>query len=240
LAVTAVALALGFSLLSGALFHSPQEQRSVVAAHPSSDAPASQVVDMASERTAVTENESRIAAFSSEAKVREEPSQPTVREDPGEDVDSSQDVLELVTEQSDGYTRVGTLLNGRKDGVWKMYNHEGNLCIETSYREGVLHGPKTLRGPLGEPRSRTEFKEGELHGAFTRWHPNGQKATLLQYRAGKRNGPWLEWYSNGQSKAQAAYSDDVVEGRCLFYRPDGDIDHVKSGVYRAGKKVHDI
>jgi antitoxin component YwqK of YwqJK toxin-antitoxin module len=59
------------------------------------------------------------------------------------------------------------------------------------------------------------------------------------YRAGLRDGPWVSFHANGQKAAEGAFEKDQRVGRWTSWKPSGEIDASKSGVYEQNVRVGD-
>ena len=42
---------------------------------------------------------------------------------------------------ADGLREEGNVIDGKRDGIWKTFNSQGNLIIEGSYSDGLRNGP---------------------------------------------------------------------------------------------------
>ena len=100
-------------------------------------------------------------------------------------------------------TEAGVYDRGQKQGVWRIWHlgaaqMSGGLKEESTYRDGVLHGP-----------SRQWF------GVDFTQYPTpsvGVLALEARYHDGKHHGPQAEYYPSGEPKARANFVHGVMEG----------------------------
>jgi antitoxin component YwqK of YwqJK toxin-antitoxin module len=92
----------------------------------------------------------------------------------------------------------GSYRDGRKDGTWFEWDDNGILRVAQDYRDGVLHGRRTVWNSDGNRWREFSYVGGQLEGEFSEWHENGElKATGL-YRDGHKDGRWLAWDGEGR------------------------------------------
>lgn len=134
----------------------------------------------------------------------------------------------------------GMVLNGQRHGVWRSKFADGTLWIQYQYKHGELDGHVITHGPDGNLQADDQYKEGKLSGMSIGWHSNGRIAYEFHYLDGIREGPWTEWRADGKLKAQGESRRDRFEGRCSWFRENGDLDTKMSGRYENGKRVGDL
>jgi hypothetical protein len=95
--------------------------------------------------------------------------------------------------------RTGQFVDGKKDGVWLLYDEEGRLKDSSNYTSGFLKGIS-----LG-------------------WNKNGYLSDSSNFD-GKGNGTQVHWYDNG-SVSVAGYmkQDTLKSGRWKYYHPNGTV-----------------
>ena len=119
----------------------------------------------------------------------------------------------------------GTLKNGRKDGLWVIYNQNGKKKYERTYKDGKLDGLWTNWYDNGQKRSETTFKNGKEEGLVTWWYENGQKWSETTYKNGKKISskqwnedgsvegiPYITYYDNGQLSEKGILKNDKLDG----------------------------
>ena len=56
----------------------------------------------------------------------------------------------------------GKIKNGKKDGLWKYYNDNGQLEIEETHKDGQIDGPFKSYYDNGQLKEERTYKDGEL------------------------------------------------------------------------------
>jgi antitoxin component YwqK of YwqJK toxin-antitoxin module len=87
---------------------------------------------------------------------------------------------------------MGTIVNGKREGVWTAYHPNGIIQSENEYSNGVLNGKCMAK------------------------KPNGQMIYIGYYFNGKYDGQWLYFNNEGEIEKEVYYSkgkvSKVVEG----------------------------
>jgi antitoxin component YwqK of YwqJK toxin-antitoxin module len=86
------------------------------------------------------------------------------------------DCIELMDEldSNAGITARGTLVNGIREGIWRMYYSPGNL------------------------ESMGAFRAGERIGLWEYWYHGGRRRMLGEWSQGERIGLWVVWNNGGE------------------------------------------
>lgn len=90
-------------------------------------------------------------------------------------------------------------IDGKKDGVWRIY-----------YPSGQLHKEGTM-------------KKGQDHGRYREYHPNGQMQYEYFYDLGKKTGKWLSWYENGVPYTERHFVNDQLHGKVYVWDEQGNL-----------------
>jgi hypothetical protein len=70
------------------------------------------------------------------------------------------------------------------EGLYTMWNIDGEFCRKINYKNGVLDGKSTIYGSLGVIRSETEYKNGNVHGVLTKYYAQ-RGYESIEYNEGK-------------------------------------------------------
>jgi hypothetical protein len=96
-----------------------------------------------------------------------------------------------------------------KDGIFVVYNLNGDRMIEGYYHDGKQTGEWTMWYNNGQRASLDHYTNGVQDGEHVSWYANGSKAIEGRYRDGKREGEWRRWDPNGLRFWTDTYKDDV-------------------------------
>ena len=136
--------------------------------------------------------------------------------------------------------------NGKKQGVWKKYEH-GKLLYEGQFKDDVPYGTFKYYHANGKLKSVTEFMQGVHKVKTIIYYENGKKAsegayvdqqkdglwryysdkdTLIKeenYSEGKRSGLWKTYSSSGELLEECNYLNDKRNGLYKTYYLNGNV-----------------
>ncbi len=153
---------------------------------------------------------------------------------------------------------IGKLINGKKEGVWKLYcqcnNHR--LSQEVTYSNDLKHGPywdyryHSVSNPIYDEEGscikstlseiRYLYRKGEYvldkeEGIWRHYYEDGTINAEGQYILGKKEGIWRHFYKGDRIiSLEGHYVLGKEEGIWRSYHDDGTID--EEGQYILGKK----
>lgn len=99
----------------------------------------------------------------------------------------------------------GILINGKIDGLRKMYFQNGNLSVERYYTNSISNGLE-----------KEYYEDGTLK----------QQGKLIN---GEENGVWETYFPNGKIKRRTNLKNGIVEGENIIYYSTGKILSVELG-----------
>jgi antitoxin component YwqK of YwqJK toxin-antitoxin module len=94
-----------------------------------------------------------------------------------------------ITHNSDGRREETNYVNGKKEGISRLYYQNGQLWEELNYN-----------------------KDGKMEGTHKEWHQNGVVCYECYYVDGKREGFTRTWHQNGQLIGEYFCVNDKIEG----------------------------
>ena len=92
----------------------------------------------------------------------------------------------------------GSLVRGRRSGIWRWSDGQGVQRAEASYAEGKLQGESVVRFATGRPEISAHWRDSQRDGLFTSWWPSGVKRWEGPYVREVRDGRWCNWNEHGQ------------------------------------------
>lgn len=136
----------------------------------------------------------------------------------------------------------GTLVGGRRHGLWTEYWEGGAVLMTGRYEQGLREGEWTFHHEDGTLRSRGLYLAGLRDGAWRTFHPGGQRLRSegrhSAEEGGERIGLWTQYFTNGAIKERGCYQRGVMEGDWMFYDIDGRVGR-RSGLYHDGDRAGD-
>ena len=131
---------------------------------------------------------------------------------------------------------MGNLLNGKKEGRWKLYYHStGKKRFDFNYKDGEFDGLSTGWYENGQKKYEITHKNGKQDGLLTSWFENGQKEIEVTHKNGKRDGIVTSWFENGQKESEGTHKNGKQDGLWTVWYENGQKEMV--GTYKMGKTM---
>ncbi len=109
-------------------------------------------------------------------------------------------------------SRLGTYLNGEKNGVQKEFNADGTVSRSAIYSRDIL---LEQGGIIDE--------QGRKQGYWKLFYPDGRIRHEGGYLNGLRNGNWKYFYPDGKIEQQGDFVKDKPVGSWLWSYPNGSV-----------------
>lgn len=100
----------------------------------------------------------------------------------------------------------GKYVNQQKDSVWTHFAPSGHTSYKETFKNGTLHGKKTIYYIPEHPEQKTQQVAQEYH-----------------YKNGKLSGEVKEYFPNGTLKSEGTYVNENYDGVVKKYHPNGKI-----------------
>lgn len=153
-----------------------------------------------------------------------------------EDIPGS-DVKWVYKEDTEGIrVEEGSLLNGKKHGMWTTYDLQGNFpTLVANFAEGKYNGPYMEYNERGYIKLKATYRNNKLHGPWGKFS-FGRPETTAHYKNGELDGTYREYErKNGKLQKEINYKNGVQHGMYRFYNLDGAI--TLEYEYKNGEKV---
>lgn len=121
--------------------------------------------------------------------------------------------------------REGNYVDGHKDGLWQVWNPDGQIVVEIVYERGRQQGESRGWYPNGARKHVGHYVDGLLSGAWTEYFDNGQISLTGHYHNGKRRGVWAGYARDGTFLGAAKY----VKGRFAGKATAEDLEALERG-----------
>lgn len=165
--------------------------------------------------------------------------------------DTASEILKLKKELgTDGKVKaIGSYANGKKQGIFREYDDEGNIASSAIYKDGVKVGEGIITGsgqyegswklffPTGEIKAEGKYEDGEKNGVWKYYYQTGQLEQRGNYKNSLASGEWLWYFPNGELKRQEYYRKGREDGESIEYAIDGKI--INRGMYVDGLRTGD-
>ena len=114
---------------------------------------------------------------------------------------------------------------GKKTGVYKEYDLDGNLILELTYKGEEIISYKTM-DKTGKVLSEGTKEKKELE--YKGYHLNGELSVSGNYYKDKRVGNWKYYNQYGVLKKEINYNDEgKLEGTSKWYFDNGQVETIK-------------
>ena len=94
-----------------------------------------------------------------------------------------------------------------REGLWKFYSENGQLMIESNFKNGKNDGPFKSYHDNGQLEEEGTFKDGKKDGLWKYYNDNGQLDQEGNFKDGKDDGLWKYYSKNGQLEEERTYKD---------------------------------
>ncbi len=106
-------------------------------------------------------------------------------------------------------------------GVAILNSANGNIVLETTYKEGLPNGIETAYFNNGNKRSESMMKNGKYNGKVKHFYESGKLKSSETYKNDYKFGPARYYYENGQISREGIYSDCKEIGIWIEYYENG-------------------
>lgn len=142
--------------------------------------------------------------------------------------------------------REASFRDGKREGVWREFDEQGNVLNSQTYQKGVLVGQGIVdtdgkrRGlykefyPDSTLRAEGVFVEGQRSGEWKFYYHNGQVQEVGCYNEGQPDGIWTWYYENGQKQIEEQFFKGTPNGPYKEYDSRGNT--IVTGTYFDGMK----
>ena len=112
-------------------------------------------------------------------------------------------------------------IDGRKDGVQKLYDENGNLRTEAPYKYGKNEGVRKTYSENEKLLWETPFRDGRVDGIEKWYYENGELFEEIPFKNDKRQGTGRVYSISGKLKMEITYRNGNREGDTLIYTETG-------------------
>lgn len=126
-----------------------------------------------------------------------------------------------------------------RNGVYKSYfesKSESPVLFELSnYKDGVLHGKRTIYYKNGKPEIEENYNLGNLEGEWKNYFENGDVKQIGFYTNNVTSGVWTLFYNENhkQKKEEISFANNTENGPFKEYHLNGKLS--ATGINRDGE-----
>lgn len=122
----------------------------------------------------------------------------------------------------------GIYRDQEKDSVWTHYSPYEEISFRETYKNGILHGKKTIYyipekkdKPTGVVMQEMHFENGVLHGPVNEFFPDGIKKMEGDYNQGEFDGLVTRYHPNGKLSEEQRWKNQQKHGWWIAYEQNG-------------------
>ena len=116
----------------------------------------------------------------------------------------------------------GKYVNGKKEGLWKIYTENGLLWKSYEFKNDELNGEYiSYFASAGTKEVVGHYKNNKLHGIWEEYYSSGNKKKSGKYENGAKTGIFTEWFLNGGKKSVMNFENDDLNGKMVVYYENG-------------------
>ena len=105
--------------------------------------------------------------------------------------------------------REASFRDGRREGVWRDFDENGNVIKSQTYKKGVLVGEGIVD------------TDGKRRGEYKEFYPDSTVRAEGLFVDGLRSGEWKFYYHNGKLQEVGTYKEGTPEGVWTWYHDNG-------------------
>lgn len=107
----------------------------------------------------------------------------------------------------DNLSELSNYKNGKKEGISKWFDLEGNVIAEYNYQNGLLDGAQRSFYQSGQLRSIDHFIKNQYEGESIEYYEDGKVKLSGQYQNGEKQGKWQKFDNNGRVEHTEIYKN---------------------------------
>ena len=115
----------------------------------------------------------------------------------------------------------GTLILGKKEGIWTTWYESGQKQSESIYKNGIQDGNMVTWFENGNKEQEGNYIFGEKDGKWISYYDNGQVDSTGNYSKGLKEGRWVSNYINHQNKCDGLFKDGMKDGKWITWFENG-------------------
>lgn len=120
------------------------------------------------------------------------------------------------------------------DKTCKVWDENGHLVSEISYKKGSLEGPSFYYYSAGEIKKKENYLHNKLHGEIIKYKKNGNILAKTLYEKGKKEGFAYSNFTNGKLLCVENYSANLLINGDYFDQDKNKVAEIRGG---NGKKA---
>ena len=119
----------------------------------------------------------------------------------------------------------GRILNGKPDGLWRIFYDSGKMAGAVNYLNGMADGEAMYYSDNDQQTTRAEvtYVEDLIDGVYREFYENGMRKASVAYKQGKPHGEAEFYYDSGIPKIEGRYEEGLKTGKWVHFTETGDV-----------------
>lgn len=124
---------------------------------------------------------------------------------------------------------MGYYYDRKRDSLWQFFVDDSIVIREIYYKKGLKNGPERIYSYYYYPNLLREryWKNDTLDSVAVDYYFDGTPKSFYYYKHGILDGPYTLLDYTGKVKIKGQYVNGYMEGKWLFYNPNGTVDTVE-------------
>ncbi len=123
-----------------------------------------------------------------------------------------------------------------KEGKSEVFSSSGQLFETAFYKNGQLHGERTLFHENGAIQAIEQYENGQFATIYKAFYDNEQLELEGKYVSGNMDGEWKRYYDSGELMEIVTFAENEENGPFVEYYKNGNQKAV--GNYLSGDNEH--
>jgi antitoxin component YwqK of YwqJK toxin-antitoxin module len=120
------------------------------------------------------------------------------------------------------------LVNGKREGLWKVYDRNGILREVNNYKDGKLNGAQETYDSLGRLYTMAHRYNDAFVDSFKLYYENGQLRTENWFdSSGKSQGIYKIYYRNGKLNVIGRDVNGISVDTTWAYEENGELQYIE-------------
>lgn len=129
-------------------------------------------------------------------------------------------------------------LDQKKQGLFVLYDNEGNKIEEANFKDNLLDGERKLFYENGKIETLENYKSGKFDGVYQTFYQNGLLELEGIYKEDTMEGVWKRYYETGELMEMVTYQNNQENGPFKEFYTSGVLK--TEGQYLNGDQEHGL
>ncbi|MDD2599618.1 MAG: hypothetical protein PHO37_10375 [Kiritimatiellae bacterium] len=119
------------------------------------------------------------------------------------------------------HENIDSFIATKPSGKMTYYDKSKTVFCEYFLKNGEYHKSHKTWGKDGFLNYSQSYNKGQKHGVQASWWLQNVPMSVEYYANDSREGSWTNWHENGSVAAIVVFSNNLENGRCLYFSKSG-------------------